>query len=437
MKTLVQGRNPSVYPAVDCTLEALPLWHQVAKITGPYREGTTAGKIFRSAFPGGSITGAPKLRFMQVIHELENGRRGFYTGSIGYLDARGNAEWNIAIRTVTWVSGERGTLSYHVGGGIVAIRFRCWSMRKSWPSGGNGGSDPPLDRGGAGRMKWIVVNGQAYCEREARISPQNRGALFGDGLFETFRVEKGIPLFLQEHLDRLARSAKKLHFVRIPDQRELIGSIREAIQLNRVQSGYLRLTLTRGNGAFGLSLMHLDQPCYWVEAQEHSLNPLRYQQGIGAIIYQPVRNPCSPIAGIKSLHFLESILAREAAENRGAQEAILPTVEGDLCEGASSNLFLVKDGKVITPGLDRGPLPGVAREWVIHKSLHWGIAVEETRILSEDLQRAEEMFFTNSTWGPFPCVEVDGSSVGAGTPGRVTRMMIRAWREEIRRQTEG
>ncbi|SMO72361.1 aminodeoxychorismate synthase component I [Melghirimyces algeriensis] len=96
------------------------VWHQMATVTGELPKGTTAGIVLRSVFPGGSITGAPKLRSMQVIHEVENERRGFYTGSIGYVDTRGTAEWNIAIRTMTWIGEETGVLSYHVGGGIVA-----------------------------------------------------------------------------------------------------------------------------------------------------------------------------------------------------------------------------------------------------------------------------------------------------------------------------
>ncbi|PTX60287.1 para-aminobenzoate synthetase component 1 [Melghirimyces profundicolus] len=103
------------------TIEAHPtVWHQVARVTGRFPEETGPGQIFRHVFPGGSITGAPKLRSMQVIHEVEKSRRGFYTGSIGYADPRGTGEWNIAIRTMTWTGGETGTLSYHVGGGIVA-----------------------------------------------------------------------------------------------------------------------------------------------------------------------------------------------------------------------------------------------------------------------------------------------------------------------------
>lgn len=282
----------------------------------------------------------------------------------------------------------------------------------------------------------LIVNGKAYDEREARISPRDRGALFGDGLFETFRVEKGIPLFLEEHLTRLLRSAEKLRFARIPGKSELRGAIRKAIGSNRVNSGYLRLTLTRGQGGFGVPLSRLDRSGYWVEAREQPLDPVWYQ-GVRATIGKRIRNPHSPIAGVKSLNFLENILAREAARAVGAQETILLTVEGDLCEGASSNLFLVRGGEIMTPGLDRGPLPGVVRSWVLREAPRIGIPVKECQIGPEELRRSEELFFTNSTWGPFPCVEVDGMAVGDGSPGPVTQRLIQSWQEEIQRQTRG
>ncbi|WP_170109564.1 aminotransferase class IV [Melghirimyces profundicolus] len=283
-------------------------------------------------------------------------------------------------------------------------------------------------------MKWIV-SGEGVEEVDARIPVRDRGALFGDGLFETFRVERGIPLFLEEHLDRLIRSAKTLRFARVPGEDELKGAIREAIRLNGVGSGYLRLTLTRGDGGYGIPLDRLDRPRYWVEAGEQRLDPGRYEQGIPAVVSFPARNPASPISGHKTLHFLESLLAKDDAEKKGAREAILRTMEGDLSEGASSNLFLVTRGTIRTPGLDRAPLPGVARAWTIRTARRLKLPLEETRLETAELWKAEEVFFTNSTWGPFPCREIDGCPVGDGTPGPVTRRLIRAWREDIDRQT--
>lgn len=284
-------------------------------------------------------------------------------------------------------------------------------------------------------MKWIV-NGEVYEEQEARISSRNRGALFGDGLFETFRVEKGIPLFLNEHLVRLVQSAEKLRFTHIPDEQEFKRAIREAIRWNQVKSGYLRLTLTRGNGGFAVPLKQLDQPCYWVEARELPLKTNLYDQGIRAIVSYPICNPLSPTSGTKSLQFLDNIMARDDAEKKGVQEAILRTVEGDLCEGASSNLFLVRDGVIRTPALNRGPLPGIVRAWVIQTAHQLGLTVEESRLEPEELHQADEVFLTNSSLGVFPCVQVNGRFVGHGVPGPVTRRLIRAWKETVMEQTK-
>ncbi|MFC4076318.1 aminotransferase class IV [Salinithrix halophila] len=272
--------------------------------------------------------------------------------------------------------------------------------------------------------------------KEAFLSLKNRGVLYGDGLFETLRVEGGVPLFLHDHLERMREGIRILRFARAPEKRELKETIAEAIVASGVEEGYLRLTLTRGQGPFGKSLAELQEYTLWAEAKEMSLDPSRYEEGVAAITASLPKNPRSPLCRVKSLNYLESILARQEAVDQGAEEAVFLTVDGDLCEGASANLFLVKEGILITPSLNRGPLPGTVRRWVMELVPRLGLPVEERRVDPAEWHTAEEAFFTNSTWGPFPCVRADQRPIGDGNPGPVTRRLHREWKRAVRAQVE-
>ncbi|OYD07451.1 aminotransferase class IV [Paludifilum halophilum] len=280
-------------------------------------------------------------------------------------------------------------------------------------------------------MNVIILNGKRISADQAGLSAGDRGLLYGDGLFETMRVERGAPLFLEGHLDRLEEGSRVLRFASLPEREELRAGVVAAVRSNGVYSGYLRLTVTRGVGGFGTPLARLDQPSYWVEAREHPLDLRRYDRGISAATVSIRRNPASPLCRVKSLNYLESVLAREEAVGLGADEALFLTTEGDVCEGASANLFIVHKGRLITPDLTRGPLPGTVRRWVVENAARLGFPVKERWVEREEVFEAEGVFFTNSTWGPFPCVEVDGSVIGTGKPDPITRQLIRQWRVMI------
>lgn len=284
-------------------------------------------------------------------------------------------------------------------------------------------------------MKWIV-NGKVVMEKEAGISPGDRGVLLGDGLFETFRVERGVPLFVQEHLQRLWEGLHILRFAQAPSRRDLITGIQRAIAVNNVDSGYLRLTVTRGRGSFTRALEELTEPVWWVEARPQTLNPVVRERGVTAVVASARLYPGSLLRRVKSLNFLENVLAKQEARDRGADEAILLTTDGDVSEGASANLFLVKEGVLHTPALDRGPLPGIVREWVLETANRLGIVAMERAVQREELSDVDELFMTNSTWGPYPCVAVDGSLVGDGIPGPLTCQWMTRWQEEVAAQIE-
>jgi branched-chain amino acid aminotransferase len=283
-------------------------------------------------------------------------------------------------------------------------------------------------------VKWIVngnVTGTA-----AGLSFQDRGALLGDGLFETFRVEQGVPLFLQQHLDRLLEGARILRFAHVPAREEWTAAIRQAIARNGITEGYLRLTLTRGMGAFNRPLEECTQPTWWVETRPHRLDSAIRERGVTAILASSRLNPDSPLRRVKSLNYLENILAKQEAWDRGAGEALFLTVEGDVAEGTSANLFVVKREILYTPSLDRGALPGIVRRWVLETAACEGLQVQERRVMREELTQADELFFTNSTWGPFPCVAVDDTPVKDGRPGPHTRRWMKCWQKELNDQIE-
>ncbi|MDR6225973.1 aminotransferase class IV [Desmospora profundinema] len=281
-------------------------------------------------------------------------------------------------------------------------------------------------------MKWIV-NGQVV-EDDGGLSPADRGSLLGDGLFETFRVERGVPLLLEKHMDRLMEGTRILRFARVPAREELAAGIRRAIAVNEIDGGYLRLTLTRGRGGLAQPLTELTDPAWWVEARPLALDPRVKERGVTAVIASTRLYPDTPLRRVKSLSFLENVLAKQEARDRGAQEALFLTTDGDVMEGASANLFLVKEGILSTPSLDRGPLPGVVRSWVLETAVRLDLAVEERRVKREELDEADELFLTNSTWGPFPCVAVNGSPVGDGLPGTHTRRWMERWEAEVAAQ---
>jgi branched-chain amino acid aminotransferase len=275
---------------------------------------------------------------------------------------------------------------------------------------------------------YIWFNGKLMDRQSASLSLQDRGVLYGDGLFETFRVEKGTPMFEEAHLDRLGEGARLLRFAQVPEPEKLKRGIRELLQANQVRSGYLRITLTRGIGGFGQPLRRLTDISVWMEAREHPLDLSRYEQGVRAVVTSIRRNPYSPLTRVKSLNYLESVLARDEAAEAGVEEGIFRTVDGDVSETASANLFLVQDGCVVTPDVSRGVLPGIVRSWVLDTCTQRGWAWKTRAVSVEELVKADEAFLTNSTWGPFPLVAVDGQSIGSGKPGPVTREWISRWR---------
>lgn len=276
--------------------------------------------------------------------------------------------------------------------------------------------------GGVSALDAIYVDGRWVGAAEARLAVADRGFLFGYGLFETVRVHRGRTPFLPRHLARLRRSAPVIG-LELPWPAEALGAlVAEAVERNALAEGAVRLTVTAGPGPATAS--GGGPPGLVVSARGGEPYPAAlYEQGFRAAWASVRRNHRSPLCAVKSLSFLDNLLARREAAERGADEALLLNADGDLAEGAVTNLFFVRGERLCTPARESGALPGVVRGVLldlVRADRELGLKVEEGRYGPSDLLAADEAFLTNALLGVMPLVAIDGRPVGAGRPGPVT-----------------
>lgn len=257
----------------------------------------------------------------------------------------------------------------------------------------------------------IYLNDALIDQDKACINPLDRGLLLGDGLFETIRVEAGVPMRLDSHLNRLRHGCEVLE---MPFPKGLKPALAETISANDLTNGVLRLTVTRGPGPRGVLPLPKAQPTVMITGVEYEI---RSAEPMTAIVAKTTRrNEFSPLSQCKSLNFLDNIIARQEADSRGADEALLLNTGGTLAEATAANLFLVIDGTLVTPPVFDGALPGVMREEVLPDA-------RELTLALGDLARASEAFLTNSL-GVRPLVAVDGKPIGEGITGPVSEKYL-------------
>jgi branched-chain amino acid aminotransferase group I len=281
----------------------------------------------------------------------------------------------------------------------------------------------------------IFINGRFLTSSEAKIPIQDVGFLFGWGLFETMRSYKGFIYKLSEHVRRLTSSARFFK-ISLPYSEEKIARIvQQTLNANNLQDAYIKLILSGGvySGKFS-------QPCtksnLIVIAQPFTPFPKDfYSEGIGATLASIRRNCASPIYQHKTLNFLENLLAKKEAEEKGYQEAIFLNTRGYLAEGCTTNLFLLKEGEVITPSLDSAILPGITRQVVLELCSRTGIPSREKEVSLEELYQADEAFLTNSLREIIPLTRIDSKLIGKGKPGRITRLLMKEYKYEVRNQS--
>lgn len=275
----------------------------------------------------------------------------------------------------------------------------------------------------------IYIDGRYYDEKNAKISVFDHGVLYGDGVFEGIRAYNGRVFKLAEHIERLFYSAKAL-LLEIPMKPEaLIRAVVETCRKNKVRDGYIRLLVTRGKGSLGLSPKSCARPSVIIIAGKIQLYPEEYyERGLEIVTVPTVRNLHSAVnPAIKSLNYLNNILAKIEANNSGCEEAIMLNAEGYVAECTGDNLFLVKNRQLYTPPLSAGALYGITRATVIDLATAAGLAVSEPNLSRYDVFNADECFLTGTGAELVPVVKVDGRVIGDGKPGPVTAELVRAY----------
>ena len=287
-------------------------------------------------------------------------------------------------------------------------------------------------------MAVIYINGRFEGEEEARISPLNRGLLYGDGLFETLRGYGGKVFALEDHLERLAISARYLK-IPVPFSRDALEEILTGLLKKNGLTGKdsrIRVNLVRGRGRGGLAPESVAEPEVIITAEAVPDGIRRMQEeGIRLVVIRGIRlDHRSPLACHKTFNYIPGIMGLMEVEEKGGAEGLFLNYDGHIVEGVTSNVFMVKEGTLITPPLSDGLLPGITRKTVAAVAKEEGIAVEEKEIREEDLLSAEEIFITGSVREVVPAVSVEGKEFPAGP---VTRRIRAAYGRFVKKSLQG
>jgi len=277
----------------------------------------------------------------------------------------------------------------------------------------------------------VYLNGSLIPRSQASISALDYGFLYGFGLFETMRAYGGWVFRLDRHLSRLARSAEILG---VPiEATELKGAVMDTLRANKLGDARIRITISIGEGGMVPDPSTCQKPTVLILAADYQPYPEQvYEKGFRAVVSSIRRNSQSPLSRLKSANYLESMLARQEARAAGVDEALCLNEKGLLAEASMSNIFLVANGTLRTPGQESGILPGITREAVLELALQLGINTLEHDILLNELFQAQEAFLTNSLIEVMPLTEVDRKSIGSGKPGAITKRLMAAYRELVR-----
>lgn len=269
----------------------------------------------------------------------------------------------------------------------------------------------------------IWLSDKLVDEQDAKISVFDHGLLYGDGVFEGIRIYNKKVFELDAHIDRLYNSAKGIR-LEIPMSREkLINALHKTVEANGVVDGYIRLVITRGVGTLGLNPFTCETPTVFIIADNIQLYPEElYEKGMKIISATTVRNhPLAIPPQVKSMNYLNNILAKIEALDNDVPEAIMYNHEGYVAEATGDNVFLVRRGTVYTPPAEAGALEGITREVVIRLAKKEGIEVIEKNLTRFDLYIGEELFLTGTAAEVIGIVEIDGRTIGDGRPGPITR----------------
>jgi len=276
----------------------------------------------------------------------------------------------------------------------------------------------------------IFLGDKLVDEADAKVSVFDHGLLYGDGVFEGIRVYGGRVFLHQQHIDRLFESAKAIRLVIPMTAVNLITAVEATVKANNIHDGYVRLVVTRGAGSLGLDIRKTSNPQVIIIADTISLYPPEtYTKGMNLVTASTIRNhPGALSSRIKSLNYLNNILARIEGTDAGMVEALMLNHKGEVAECTGDNIFIVKHRVLMTPGVDAGILEGITRNAVMGLAVEGGYEVREASLTRHDLYVADEMFLTGTAAEVVAVVSLDGRKIGGGEPGPVTQDLLARFR---------
>jgi len=379
------------------------VYHLVSDVTGELDRDKDSVDLIRATFPGGSITGCPKIRAMEIIDELEPRRRHIYTGSAGYISFHDTLDLSIAIRTATILNDR---VVFSVGGGIVFDSDPAAEFEETLHKGRTLMEVFESEADDRGDCEKVWLDGRVVRRENAAVDLFDRGLQYGYGFYETIRVDSGRIGYLKEHMERFFRTWETLFDSPGPDLHwEAI--VRQVLAATRLETGLAAVKIlvtggTREQPPYDNRLLVAARPYV------HRLDTSR-DQGQHLVVYPEPRQ--TPLAGHKTLNYLYYFMAHRWAVDRGGDEAVILNPDGTVSEGNSTNMLVIQ-GKTVCRPISSHALPGVMETPVCRYLEKNGYRVRKEKIRPPDLLEADTVLLTNSLIGAMPVLSLDGKKLG-------------------------
>lgn len=276
----------------------------------------------------------------------------------------------------------------------------------------------------------IYLSGKLVAEKDARVSVFDHGLLYGDGVFEGIRIYNGRVFMLEEHIDRLYRSAQAIALTIPMSKQAMTRAVVKTCLANKTMNGYVRLVVTRGKGTLGLNPYSCKKPEVIIIAAKIQLySPILYSKGLKVITAGTIRNHNESVnPAIKSLNYLNNIMAKIEAINSGVEEVVMLNSHGYVAEASGDNVFIFKGNQLLTPPTSAGALEGVTRNVVLKLARQSGYETREAMLTRYDLYNADEMFLTGTAAEMISVIEMDRRRIGTGLPGKKTLRLTAQFR---------
>jgi branched-chain amino acid aminotransferase len=278
--------------------------------------------------------------------------------------------------------------------------------------------------------KFIYINNKLVQEKEALISVFDRSYLYGEGVFETLRAYNGHVAFADLHYERLRKNCQRLNIDLPIDRHGFEKALNKTLSANNLKDAYIRVTVSPVGASFGLSKPKKMTTNFSIFCKEFKGRPKDlYEKGAKVIIVKSVPSDHPTMADLKSTNYLNKMLARDEVVTAGADEGIFCSTEGRILEGSATNIFIVKDGRLFTPPIKEGVLPGITRSVILNLAEASGLEVNEAPINMDEIKNCDEVFLTGSTAEVLPVRELVELTSKSPTPGPVTKKVMMAYKE--------